>query len=103
MQGLLDAVLNERFVDEGQHLLGLRLGGGQEASASPAAGNTALRTLETITYSLRGRGGITNWRRVRRGPAAPYWNGTHRLRGDERVELRPQNSKTNQSEAAEAP
>jgi hypothetical protein len=28
---------------------------------NPAAGNTALRTLETITYSLRGWGGISNW------------------------------------------
>ena len=34
---LLDGVLDDRLVDERQHLLGLRLGGGQEASA-PACG-----------------------------------------------------------------
>jgi hypothetical protein len=33
MQRLLDAILNERFIDQRQHLLGLRLGGRQEAGA----------------------------------------------------------------------
>ncbi|MNL33655.1 hypothetical protein D3C87_1555800 [compost metagenome] len=31
--GLFDSVLNERFVDHGQHFLGHRLGGGQETRA----------------------------------------------------------------------
>ena len=34
---LLDRVLDDRLVDERQHLLGLRLGGGQEPGA-PAGG-----------------------------------------------------------------
>src|ERR1017187_4958784 len=35
MQRLLDAILNERFIDQRQHLHRLRLGGGQEAAAKP--------------------------------------------------------------------
>jgi hypothetical protein len=42
--GLLDGVLDDRLVDERQHLLRLRLGRGQEAGAPPAAGKTAFRT-----------------------------------------------------------
>ena len=34
----LDAVLDDRLVDERQHLLGLRLGGGQEAGAEARSG-----------------------------------------------------------------
>ena len=36
--GFLDAVLNDRLVDEDQHLLRLRLGGGQEAGAESGGG-----------------------------------------------------------------
>ncbi len=35
---LLDAVLDDRLVDERQHLLGLRLGGGQEPGAETGGG-----------------------------------------------------------------
>ena len=35
---LLDAVLDDRLVDERQHLLRLRLGGGQEAGAEAGGG-----------------------------------------------------------------
>ena len=34
---LLDSVLDDRLVDHGQHLLGLRLGGGKEASSQPGS------------------------------------------------------------------
>ena len=36
--GLLDAVLDDRLVDQRQHLLRLRLGGGQEPRAEPGGG-----------------------------------------------------------------
>ena len=36
--GLLDDVLDERAVDQGQHLLGLRLGGRQEAGSQSRGG-----------------------------------------------------------------
>jgi hypothetical protein len=37
--GFLDDMLNRRGVDDGQHLLGLRLGGGQEPGAETGGGN----------------------------------------------------------------
>ena len=40
--GLLDAVLDDRLVHEHQHLLRLRLGGGQEAGAEPGGGEDGL-------------------------------------------------------------
>ena len=53
--GLLDAVLDDRLVDERQHLLGLRLGGRQERVPRPAAGKTALRINATRSSSSSGR------------------------------------------------
>ena len=38
MQRLLHAVLDDRLVDDRQHLLRLRLGGGQEPGAEPGGG-----------------------------------------------------------------
>ena len=38
MERLLDAVLNDRLVDDRQHLLGLRLGGGQKARPESCGG-----------------------------------------------------------------
>ena len=38
----LDAVLNDRLVDERQHFLGLRLGGGKEAGAEAGGGEDGL-------------------------------------------------------------
>ena len=40
--GLLDDVLDRRLVDHRQHLLGLRLGGGQEAGAQPGGRDDGL-------------------------------------------------------------
>ena len=42
--GLLDDVLDGRLVDDRQHLLGHRLGGGKETGAEAGCGMTALRT-----------------------------------------------------------
>ena len=42
---LLDPVLDDRLVDERQHLLGLRLGGGQEARAEAGGGEDGLADL----------------------------------------------------------
>ena len=39
---LLDAVLDDRLVDQRQHLLGLRLGGRQEARAEAGGGEDGL-------------------------------------------------------------
>src|SRR5437763_8015907 len=44
---LFDPVLDDQLVHHRQHLFRLRLGCGQEARASPAAGNTALRIAVT--------------------------------------------------------
>ena len=38
VDGLLDAVLNDRLIDDRQHLLGLGLGGGEEAGSQPGGG-----------------------------------------------------------------
>ena len=40
--GFFDAVLDDRLVDEHQHLLGLRLGGGQEPRAQAGGGKHRL-------------------------------------------------------------
>ena len=40
--GLFDAVLNGRLVDERQHFLGLRLGGGKETGAESGGGEDGL-------------------------------------------------------------
>ena len=40
--GLVDHMLDHRAVDDGQHLLGHRLGGGQEAGAEPGYGEDGL-------------------------------------------------------------
>src|SRR4029078_3362564 len=39
---LLDAVLNDRFVDQRQHFLGLRFGGGQETGSESSGGKGGL-------------------------------------------------------------
>ena len=41
---LVDRILDQRPVDDRQHLLGHGLGGRQEAGAEPATGKTAVRT-----------------------------------------------------------
>jgi len=62
MQGLLDAILNEWFVAQGQHLLGLRLGGGGERVARTRGREYGFANLGVhYTYSLRFRGGNSNW------------------------------------------
>ena len=38
LNGFLDAVLDERLIDERQHLLGHGLGGGEEARAQASGG-----------------------------------------------------------------
>ena len=45
---LLDHVLDDRLVDEGQHLLGLRLGGGEEARAQAGGGEDGLADASGI-------------------------------------------------------
>jgi len=47
-------VLDEGLVDDGQHFLGARLGGGEEPGAIPATGNTALRTAFFISFDSCG-------------------------------------------------
>jgi hypothetical protein len=47
--GLLDGVLDQRLVDDGQHLLGLRLGGGQEAGAEAGDGEDRLLDKHGLT------------------------------------------------------
>ena len=69
---LLDDVLDDRLVDEGQHLLGLGLGGGQEAGAEAGGGEDGLADPlgigtddATTTASRRPRDGP---RAILRGP-----------------------------------
>ena len=57
--GLVDHVLDQRLVDDGQHLLRHRLGGGQDAVPRPATGKTALR----IFMGCRGLGNMRIWER----------------------------------------
>ena len=49
--GFLDAVLNDRLVDQREHLLGLRFGCGKEPRPRPAAGKTAFRTVDATDES----------------------------------------------------
>jgi len=42
VNGLFDAVLNDRLVDDRQHLFGLRLGGGQESGTETSGGENGL-------------------------------------------------------------
>ena len=47
--GFLDAVLNDRLVDERQHFLGLRLGGRQEPRAEAGRGEDGFANAVTFT------------------------------------------------------
>ena len=51
--GLLDHVLDGRLVDDRQHLLGLRLGGGQEPRAEPGGRDDRLADLHGPSTSVR--------------------------------------------------
>ena len=55
LERLLDRILDERPVDDGQHLLGDRLGRGQEARAE--AGDGEDRLSDFLQYPLRDRAG----------------------------------------------
>ena len=48
--GLFHAVLNDRLIDQRQHLFGLCLGRGQKSGTQPAAGKTAFLTVCFIAY-----------------------------------------------------
>ena len=56
MNGFFHAVLDEGLVHQRQHLFGLGFGGGRNRVPSPAAGNTALRTLEIINLIVKAQG-----------------------------------------------
>ena len=58
--GLLDRVLDDRLVDQRQHLLGLRLGGRQEACAPPGGGEDSLANAHRTSVGRvwEGRGSI---------------------------------------------
>ena len=79
----LDAVLDDRLVDEGQHLLGLRLGGGQEAGA-PAGGREDSFADAHRTSRAGGRAGgsipAAPWTRPGGQPPRPPGGRLRRLR-----------------------
>ena len=54
--GLFDRVLDDRLVDQRQHLLRLRLGGGQEAGAPAGGGEDGLSNAHR-TSGVTGSGG----------------------------------------------
>ena len=61
--GLVDHVLDHRPVDDGQHLLGHRLGGGQEARAEPGDGEDGLANALCLACMIVS---AVDWRRLER-------------------------------------
>src|SRR5690242_3253711 len=55
---LIDCILDERLVDDRQHLFGARLGGRQEAGAQPRDGKYCFGDSSQFTTSLVSRGWI---------------------------------------------
>src|SRR6266852_3016534 len=86
----LDAVLDGGLVDQGQHLLRLRLGGGQEAGAKPGGGDDRLansrdrhpgqsKAWRALTaFSPASRAGSSAWSTGTSSPGT--WAGKARLR-----------------------
>ena len=68
MQGLLDAILDEGFIHQGQHFLGLRFGGGKEAGAQTGGREDRFANLGGhYIYSLRSPIANSNWQMVMEG------------------------------------
>src|SRR5437899_1071159 len=72
MEGLLDAVLDERLIHQRQHFLGLRFGGGQEAGAEPRGGEDGLAYFGGHHSTVCGTAGVVCKENLARKYARPH-------------------------------
>src|SRR5258708_5015789 len=52
VNGFLDSVLNERFIDQRKHFLRLRLGSGKKARTKPSRGENRFTNFSNHRYSI---------------------------------------------------